>query len=117
MKKNIMKKWVKALRSGEYSQGRQVLVTVDEKGNEHFCCLGVLCNIATESGYGEWQGTTFVDEITDSYKVLPTGVVAWAGMADNAGKLGSGKYLTFMNDQGFTFEEIANIIEKNWETL
>lgn len=36
----LEKKWVAALRSGEYQQTRQALY--DGKG---FCCLGVLCEI------------------------------------------------------------------------
>ena len=45
MNKTIMKKWVKALRSGKYKQGRGTLCQVDKKGNESFCCLGVLCDL------------------------------------------------------------------------
>lgn len=44
MKKSIMTKWVKALRSGEYKQGFGYLCN---EGNH--CCLGVLCEIAPKS--------------------------------------------------------------------
>lgn len=40
MDQAIKKKWVKALRSGEYRQGSGVL-----KDGRKFCCLGVLCDI------------------------------------------------------------------------
>jgi len=50
MKKGIMKKWVNALRSGEYDQCSGKLAKRDnEKNSDSFCCLGVLCNIMQEN--------------------------------------------------------------------
>jgi hypothetical protein len=43
----IKEKWVAALRSGQFKQGRGSL----RNGNQ-YCCLGVLCVI---SGLGEWE--------------------------------------------------------------
>ena len=40
MKKEIADKWVEALRSGKYKQGKSAL-----KKDDSFCCLGVLCDI------------------------------------------------------------------------
>jgi hypothetical protein len=40
MKKELRDKWVTALRSGDYNQGRRSL-----KKNGLYCCLGVLCEI------------------------------------------------------------------------
>lgn len=34
------KKWVQALRSGEYKQGKDAL-----RDNDKFCCLGVACEV------------------------------------------------------------------------
>ena len=45
MKKMIMKKWVKALRSGNYKQCKEDLCQVDDKGNLSYCCLGVLTQL------------------------------------------------------------------------
>ena len=45
MKKNIMKRWVSALRSGEFKQGKGAL---EAKGKH--CCLGVLCELALVEG-------------------------------------------------------------------
>lgn len=44
--KQLLQKWVKALRSGKYKQGEGEL-----RNNNHFCCLGVLCDI---SKAGRW---------------------------------------------------------------
>lgn len=119
MKKSIAKKWVKALRSGEYNQGNGHLVNVNPDGSERFCCLGVLCNLATESGYGEWSGLLFVDEKgNDHYGYLPEGVKEWAGLKSIDGARGHAlKSLATLNDHGATFAEIANIVEAEYETL
>lgn len=45
MKKAIMNKWVKALRSGKYKQCKEDLCQVDDKGNLSYCCLGVLTQL------------------------------------------------------------------------
>jgi len=37
--------WVKALRSGEYHQGHNMMCCIDDSGNRSYCCLGVLANI------------------------------------------------------------------------
>lgn len=43
--------WIKALRSGEYKQGRNRL-----KRRDRFCCAGVLCDLAAMN---DEQGLTF----------------------------------------------------------
>jgi hypothetical protein len=44
--KKLKTKWVAALRSGKYKQGRDQLKTVLEPGKPpQFCCLGVLKEI------------------------------------------------------------------------
>lgn len=46
MNKELMRKWIDALRNGEYKQGRHRLKKTDKKGNESHCCLGVLVEIS-----------------------------------------------------------------------
>lgn len=43
MVKEYKKKWIEALRSGNYKQGKFAL-----KRDNRYCCLGVLCNIHPE---------------------------------------------------------------------
>lgn len=45
LKPAIKRRWLKALRGGEYQQGRNALVQTDPKYGEGFCCLGVLCDL------------------------------------------------------------------------
>lgn len=44
MKADLKEKWVAALRSGNYKQGKNVL-----KRNGAYCCLGVLCEVAGDA--------------------------------------------------------------------
>lgn len=111
MKKEIAKKWVKALRSGKYKQGKRALKVETKKGVQH-CCLGVLCELyqqdrkkkqalplttrdmpfadstITEQSLSRAKIFTFGrDEYTT---VLPPSVQKWAGLADPAGEFREG---------------------------
>ncbi len=52
MNPNVKEKWVKALRSGHYQQGKGMLRTHDDA----FCCLGVLCDLYGRATEEEWEG-------------------------------------------------------------
>lgn len=43
--KELRRRWVEALRSGKYQQGRDYLCTVNPDGTKTYCCLGVLLDI------------------------------------------------------------------------
>jgi len=117
MRKEIANKWVKALRSEKYKQGRGNL-NIEEK----FCCLGVLCELATKKGIVNKE---FDEELVTSYdtytEILPDSVRKWAGMSSQRGEFidskGRSISLTNLNDIGRSFKQIANIIENNWEKL
>lgn len=123
MKKRIMRKWVRALRSGKYKQGQKLLKAKDDKGEFRHCCLGVLCELhAEETGRLKFVGNDVCrigrgDAARDS--VLHKTVQEWAGMGSPIGCIGSywPKSLASMNDGGMKFAAIANAIEKNWEKL
>lgn len=115
MKKAIADKWVKALRSGDYKQGRGKL-----RHNGNFCCLGVLCNlhaqahpkIAAQQGRANW----YMGENTE----LPSEVMYWAGMNDASGYFDNKTKdsLIDLNDaEGYSFVQIADVIDKEWKAL
>lgn len=122
MDKKIATKWVKALRSGDYTQGTGTLRS--EKG---FCCLGVLCNLHAEAH----PETAAVQDDAGAYMGetagLPNDVKHWAGMKNYLGTFpGRVKFdyngrafysLTEANDGGTTFVQIADYIENNYEKL
>lgn len=112
--------WVRALRSGEYSQANGAL-----QKNGGFCCLGVLCDLAVKAGVPVRVSTIecgcsdadccpgVAYDSADSYP--PIQVQNWAGMStmdpvvkDSEGEI---RTLSALNDEGRTFEEIAQFIE------
>lgn len=98
--------WVAALRSGEYRQGAGLLHSPD---TGTYCCLGVACDLAVKHG---------VIKSYDGYEAVLGGtarpVVQWLGLSDDsAGYDGGRGQLTYDNDVGKTFAEIADIIESN----
>lgn len=105
MKKEIAEKWVEALRSGKYKQTKGKLRT--PKG---YCCLGVLCDI---SGISKWE---LGNEITGEYRYdrsrnfLPMSVKERTGINIQ-------QDLVLMNDNGKSFDVIADYIEKHQEEL
>src|SRR3954466_4218538 len=50
LRPEVKEKWVAALRSGEYKQGRSYLHSQNPDGEDRFCCLGVLCELAVQEG-------------------------------------------------------------------
>jgi hypothetical protein len=106
MKKDIKTKWLEALRSGKYQQGRGVL----RRLNDTYCCLGVLCDIL---GPTKWKPK--FDGTTET-------VMGWNGEVTLLSvcelaeiELSSGNMfdLVNLNDAGKSFVEIANYIEEN----
>lgn len=49
MKAKIKEKFLEALKSGKYRQGRGLMKYEDAKGNLCHCALGVLCEIYVEA--------------------------------------------------------------------
>lgn len=97
MNPEIKAKWVEALRSGKYQQGRMAL-----KNGDNFCCLGVLCDLYDSSGWT--PGGRFQDRGWEP----PQSVRLWADFAE------SFKGLIKMNDEEeLSFPEIADYIEAN----
>lgn len=108
----LAKKWLKALRSGRYTQGFGCL-RKKEDGLDEFCCLGVLCDI---SGIGAWKneevrGAVYYEALGDARRnVLPDSVQAAVGISQNFMS-----ELVALNDSGATFNTIAEQIEGRFE--
>ena len=117
MKKSIMKKWVKALRSGEYEQGKGVLCRIGDK-HDYFCCLGVLTDIYMQE-IGDLNISTLGKDIRYDFSIgdLPPKVRKWSGVKSGFGSFNQTS-LSYLNDSwNKDFKEIADIIERNWEDL
>ncbi len=111
MKRAIAKQWVAALRSGQYKQGTGQL-----RQGDKFCCLGVLCNLHAQAHPGIAAAQRELDGYLGEDVFLPKQVQEWAGMKnDNGSGVSSPLYqntsLAELNDYGYTFTQIAKIIE------
>ena len=117
MNPEIKAKWVAALRSGEYKQGKRYL-----KSGDTYCCLGVLCDIAAQEGLGEWTKPVddgykgregFVTLKDCKYSVLPIDIIIWANLTGDGNPEIKRHTLTNRNDyMNEDFNKIADVIEK-----
>ena len=117
MKEDIAKRWVEALRSGEYKQGRNQL----RKGDA-FCCLGVLCDLHAKENGDSWKSEGETGIYMHAVEELPGDVWAWAGLYSSDGSFRSETdykiCLVELNDSGYhSFNQLANIIENEWGDL
>jgi hypothetical protein len=134
-----IRKWVEALRSGEYEQGTGRLKTRDGS----YCCLGVACDISglvTESSRVPYlihedrrpfPTFEFTDASGDTQREeygLPVVVAEWLGLEDSDVPLAEREaewdgdddttiYAASANDDlGWSFEQIADAIEERYLT-
>lgn len=96
--KEAVKKWVEALRSGNYKQGKGALRVTQGRelspSEDRFCCLGVACDLAEREGVmldvnfttrgdqyehdGEWDVSYDGDHLE-----LPEAVQDWLGIHES----------------------------------
>lgn len=122
--KPAIREWVVALRSGNYKQGTEHLAQEDEDGRR-YCCLGVACDIFAERvrltlHINQFQKLEYHwDEggYSSTGSTLPGPLVKFLGVQGRDPILASGRSLIKMNDDdGATFSEIADAIEKEYLT-
>ena len=112
MNPEVKAKWVAALRSGEYKQGRGAL----RNAADEFCCLGVLCDLSPFPWLGpperKMRPSYDIEErphfLTSGYLSEP--VAEWAGLVDT-NPVVDGNTLSHLNDTGCPFDQIADLIE------
>lgn len=103
MDAQLKKKWIEALRSGEYQQGVGAL-----QRENSFCCLGVLCDI---SHAGKWERLSdgsigYVFGADDDSDVVPSQLRVNIGLT-----VEEQRHLYVRNDRGSSFAELADYIE------
>ncbi len=133
MNPEVKAKWLAALRSGDYQQGRSALAQ-----NGQYCCLGVLCELAVQedviSKYTTDEATYYGKDVSEdnwafegNSSYLPKAVAEWAGLFrgsdtnwgynySNPGfRVDGGEVkLSHLNDAGSSFQVIADKIEQNF---
>lgn len=124
MNVDIARRWVAALRSGEYRQGRTQLTRLTFNGDLD-CCLGVLCKIAVADGVIDPKQVEALEgevAYAGQAAVLPWVVMDWAGLRNARGDVrplrsvrgffaGNIYDLSSLNDHGKDFDYIADVIE------
>lgn len=121
----VREAWAAALESGEYEQGMGKLCRVDDEGNRTYCCLGVLTEMYRLAGgavlwkSSESQGilaSSVINGYEEEENYLVGRVQRWAGLFSHIGwyqkdgDMRGSDTLANRNDNGATFEEIAEII-------
>lgn len=128
-KKNL-KKWIKALRSGKYVQGRGTLERTLADGSKQHCCLGVACREFPEMIRSETIKRfssddesktffTFKDSVLSYHGAIPSKTFVELFDLDTYSDLiyESKTMNTFMlfndssTEEHHTFNEIANVLE------
>ena len=137
MNQDVKNRWIKALRSGDYDQGRTVL-----RKDNNYCCLGVLCDLYLEDHNKGWRVEEVdhegwhLEEINhdgfyleemynktidyycdDEDEMLPQTVQKWAGLEESdpriADETGDLFGISYYNDQlNMPFNQIADLIEE-----
>lgn len=110
LEKEFAEKWVKALRSGKYEQGEGYL----ENADGQYCCLGVACKISYPRARllhkffidSKGQGRGYISKNLE--KKMPELL-----RGTDANKFV--EKVSQMNDDGKSFNQIADWIEKNVE--
>ena len=132
MKEEIKARWLAALRSGKYKQGRGRLARKSDAGEDQFCCLGVLCELAVEDGVIDRIQGEEVESIRYGKKderwlqetsYPPAAVLSWAGLDSRNPVVGEGGLSLSHYNDGFamartdirprSFNEIADLIERD----
>lgn len=128
MNPEIKRKWLEALRSGEYNQGSGAL-----RKNGKFCCLGVLCDLHSKETGTNWIRNEEYPDTNDLYlgdtQYLDEKVMSWAGLCENdpqveitaeeaeeilinPDEIPYKVCISSLNDTGASFRVIANKIEE-----
>lgn len=106
----FVKRWLTALRSGEYEQGTGALCK-DGK----YCCLGVACELFAEELNLKVERFSTTSRYSGCTGSLPVLVSQALGLKDTDGSFIDGntvKSLSSVNDrEGKTFKQIADLIE------
>jgi len=116
MRESVKIKWLGYLRGGEFKQTKSTL-----KDSEGFCCLGVLCQLHADM-HPDGCDLGFHENGSGGFSylgvpgTLPPQVQEWAGIGHTnpevvVNRKGRDLSLAMLNDSGFTFDQIADVIE------
>jgi hypothetical protein len=128
MKQDTKQLWINALRSDQYPQGTNVLAYKRPDGVTYYCCMGVFCEVLpyverTYPSRVDFSNIAYVATGEEVVTVLPSAVInieelesvnptiTYPGR-DEYGPTNEHISLAELNDSGFTFNQIADMIER-----
>ncbi len=113
MNPDVKAAWLAALRSGNYTQGKECLKRVRSNGDTEYCCLGVLCDILGRIDESRFEET----DLGGKVYFFDLGTLDGPHrMGDLVGfdlipSMPLQKFLASTNDDGVSFQTIADMIE------
>lgn len=115
-------KWLEALKSGEYKQGKRFLHRITKSNNESsFCCLGVACDLFKEELNINFQlrlnGHDLGGFYNDGGALPPQKIADHLGLNNILGgsSLKDGNLLTKINDNSNDFNAVIKVLEETPE--
>lgn len=126
MQKGLLDKWISALRSGEYLQGTDYLLTLHSDGEadsqpDRYCCLGVfgcILNLPKE----DLEDKNYLRDIEDGlineeFETLLAAIND--GVHSLLSSLRETGFLEITDEEfrRYSFEEIADFLEQNVELI
>ncbi|MEM6815307.1 MAG: hypothetical protein AAF600_13130 [Bacteroidota bacterium] len=107
--REFAEKWIEALRSGKYNQGKGYL-----HNDGGYCCLGVACRIfGTSKNNLEGKTYIFKQKKFDSHLMLPKTNQIPDLLKGDLNESDFVSKVSEMNDRGLTFNQIADWVEEN----
>lgn len=100
-------KWIKALRSGKYKQGTGCLCRAAPV--KEYCCLGVACKVAKIRAIDNGRDQKVIHFEANGNKSMTSIRTLIPGLIDPLQE----STLANMNDNGASFDQIADYIEKH----
>jgi len=107
--KELQTKWIEALESGKYNQGKNFLKVCDG-GEFKYCCLGLLCELKGIPSETEQKNSTASKNI---FTFGPRTTMITDELGQEVGLRNTQLTdLAHMNDSGKSFNEIAQEIKR-----
>ncbi len=108
--KPLIRRCVKALRSGKYKQGRGRLCTIEPDGSLSHCCLGVIANIIDPDAWREDSRLDFRMAWNGSATCLTEAAEKQLGFSPEI----QGQLIRLNDTRHYTFKSIANWLERRF---
>jgi len=109
MNQEIKQRWIEALRSGEYQQGKESLYHCGK-----FCCLGVLTDLYIKEHGLQWkQDSADLWSFEEEGGVLPRSVQKRSGIDFPNPTILSDRATDHNDNYDLSFNEIAALIEED----